>query len=48
MQHQEMLQQILVNYLEKQLLKKQDKDLTALFGGFSTTVGSATTVMSEL
>ena len=30
----------------KLLQKKQDKDLTALFGGFSTTVGSASTVMS--
>ncbi len=28
------------------IAKKQDKDLTALFGGFSTTVGSASTVMS--
>ena len=28
------------------IAKKIDKDLTALFGGFSTTVGSATTVMS--
>ena len=28
------------------IAKKIDKDLTALFGGFSTTVGSASTVMS--
>ena len=28
------------------IAKKQDKDLTALLGGFSTTVGSASTVMS--
>ena len=28
------------------IAKKQDKDLTALFGGFSTTVGSASTAMS--
>ena len=28
------------------IAKKFDKDLTALFGGFSTTVGSASTVMS--
>ena len=28
------------------IAKKQDKDLTALFGGFSTTVGSASTTMS--
>ena len=28
------------------IAKKVDKDLTALFGGFSTTVGSASTTMS--
>ena len=30
------------------IAKKIDKDLTALFGGFSTTVGSASTTMSVL
>ena len=47
MRHQEMLRQILVDYLEKRLQKKIDTDLTALFGGFSTTaVGSATAMLT--
>ena len=41
-----MLRQILVDYLEKLIAKKQDADLTALFDGFSTAVGDGTTAMS--